>query len=741
MKTILSECVTLDVGSDKLLTVWLDSPNRSVNVFDADMLAGLESVVEHIASLPERYRAVVFRSRKPSGFFAGADVNAIAEISDKDTASAIVERGQRLMAHVASLPLPTIAAIHGVCMGGGLEFALSCRFRFASDEVSTLLALPEIKLGVIPGWGGTQRLPKLVGAQKALQIILKGAPLTAAKSKRCGLVDEIFSADIWEHSLAQKVERIAAGTYVRPRRRLAMMDRFLDGTALGRRILFRTARKKLAREAEQYPAVKQAIGAIESAFSAHRDGFAVERAAFVELLFSRTAKSLLGLFLQRDRAKRISTWTNVSSESKVEKFERVAIIGAGAMGAGIGALAAMRGCSVVFKEIDAPAADSGRVRVEALLQAQVDRQRLKEADRRAALKRIEFTSDWARLSECDLAIEAVLEVEEVKRDVFQSLDRYLPAHAVLTSNTSSLNVTRMAAATDRMGSVAGLHFFNPVDRMELVEVVRTEACEEHVVQRLLEFVRLLGKTPIVTSDKPGFLVNRVLFPYLGEAVRMVSEGHRPRQVDRELVRFGMPMGPLELIDQVGVDIASHVANSLAEVQPEATAAAQLLANMAGQGWLGKKSNRGFYEYRDGKRLGENSLVIAAHRPSHPSYEFVNDGLSDVQRRLVYPILNEAVHCLDEFVVSDAWVVNLGMVLGTGFAPMHGGPLRLIDSLGVRTVQHNLTGLTQLYGERFKPADGLQRLSRSKGRFFGDLVSESTKEEHSRQPDIEQLRLG
>jgi 3-hydroxyacyl-CoA dehydrogenase len=273
-----------------------------------------------------------------------------------------------------------------------------------------------------------------------------------------------------------------------------------------------------------------------------------------------------------------------------------------------------------------------------------------------------------------------------------------------------------------MGAVAGLHFFNPVDRMELVEVVRTEACEEDVIRRLLEFVRSLGKTPIVTSDKPGFLVNRVLFPYLGEAVRMVSEGHSAAQLDRELCRFGMPMGPLELIDQVGVDIASHVAKSLGDVQPDSIASANLLQDMAGHGWLGKKANRGFYEYRDGKRHGENSAIVSGRRPKHPAYEFIDDGLTDVQRRLVYPILNEAVHCLDELVVSDAWIVDLGMVLGTGFAPMRGGPLRMIDTLGIRTVQHNLTGLMQLYGERFKPADGIQRLSRSKALFFERSVS-------------------
>jgi 3-hydroxyacyl-CoA dehydrogenase/enoyl-CoA hydratase/3-hydroxybutyryl-CoA epimerase len=256
----------------------------------------------------------------------------------------------------------------------------------------------------------------------------------------------------------------------------------------------------------------------------------------------------------------------------------------------------------------------------------------------------------------------------------------------------------------------------------LVEVVRTEATSEHTLQLLLEFVKKLGKTPIVTSDKPGFLVNRILFPYLGEAVRMVSSGFSIAQIDSELRTFGMPMGPLELLDQVGIDIASHVARSLMDILPDTQLPADFLADMAGRGLLGKKSKLGFYDYRSGKQPTPNSDIV--HRPcsTTPYYEFLDDGLTNVQRRLVYALLNEAVHCLDEQVVAEPWMVDMGMVLGTGFAPMLGGPLRLIDSLGIATVRHNMSGLAQMYGERFKPADGIERLARNKSRFFGDVDS-------------------
>ncbi len=716
MTSMPNACVRLEATEDRVLTVWLNSPGRSVNVFDAEMIAGLEAAVEHVASLPERYRVVVFRSEKHGNFFAGADVNAIASLTSEADLRTILGRGQKLMRLLAQLPVPTIAALNGACLGGGLEFALACRYRLAADSPRTVLGLPEIKLGLIPGWGGTQRLPKLIGVQRALELILKGSSLPASKALRFGLVDALLPQDAWDSELNAAVMRITEGDTPRGKRKLTWLERFLNHTSLGRAIVFHLARKQVAAQSRNYPATLEAIAAVEQAVRYGGDGFAFERDAFTRLLFSSTARSLLGLFLQRDQAKRVATWVGNVDDKPEEAFTQVAVIGAGAMGAGIGTLAAIKGYEVVFKEINEPAVEAGRSRVAELLANEVSRHRLSETDRDVLQQRIGYTTDWDQLADCDLAIEAVLEIDQVKRDVFLKLDQRLPRHAALTSNTSSLSVTRMATATSRLGQVAGLHFFNPVDRMELVEVVRTEASDEPTIKRLLEFVKSLGKTPIVTSDKPGFLVNRVLFPYLGEAVRMVSEGYSIREIDRELRSFGMPMGPLELLDQVGIDIARHVAQSLAVVQPDAAVPDGLLSEMASTGWLGKKTKLGFYDYR-GKRSCPNGHFAPLHRPMPLNYSFIDDQLTPTQRRLVYAMLNEAVHCLDEQVVAEPWMVDLGMVLGTGFAPMHGGPLRLIDSLGLLTVQHNMLGLAQRHGTRFTPADGINRLTRSRGQFL------------------------
>lgn len=726
----VNKSVRLEPAANGLLTIWLDTPNRSVNVLNAEMLEGLESAVEHAESNQARYQAVVFRSRKSGCFFVGADVPSIAAIRSSHDARKIIQRGQDLMLRIEGLTIPTIAAIDGVCMGGGLELALACQYRVVSDSLKTKLGLPEIKLGLIPGWGGTQRLPRVVGLRQALTMILTGKALSAAKAKRAGLVSEILSAPDWQTELEQFIARVADGKPITTTRQRGLTDVLLDGNWLGHQLVLHLARRKVTSQLRHYPALGSAIQVIGKGCRSRGTAYAAECDAFVELLSTDTARSLLGLFVQRDRAKKWKTWTiQQPAEEDLLPIRKIAVIGAGAMGAGIGALAASKGFEVVFKEIHEGAAEAGRKRVGQILQKKVDRKQMRAIDMLAATSRIKYSTNWKDTADCDLAVEAVLEIEAVKREVFEMLDRSLRPDAIIASNTSSLCVTRMGAVTGRQASVAGLHFFNPVDRMELIEVVRTETTSERTLASLLKFVQAISKTPIVTSDKPGFLVNRVLFPYLGEAVRMVSEGYDIVSLDRQLKQFGMPMGPLELIDQVGVDIASHVAESLAVVQPDAEVPARLLSQMVELGWLGKKAKRGFYLYEKSGSPEANHLISQEASIPPLGLDFKRDGLTSAQRRLVYPMLNEAVHCLDELVVTEAWMVDLGMVLGTGFAPMTGGPLRLIDAIGPDTVIHNMRTLAATYGERFDAADGLARAVSRKEPFFSAAQLPLTWENH------------
>lgn len=755
MMTEINACVTLEQGDRGVQTVWLDSPQRSVNVFDLQMIDGLEQAISQIAALPKT-SLVVFRSRKIDCFFAGADVHAIAAMRNPQSVQAVIQRGQTLMQRLADLPLPTLAVIDGMCMGGGLEFAMACRYRVATDTSKTKLSLPEIRLGLIPGWGGTQRLPKLVGLQQALNMILKGSSVAAGKALRTGLVDRLLTSKHSESQLEQCIADILSGRFASSTGKTSWLVRLLTRNPLGRRVVLTMARRTVADQVRHYPALEQAIAAIGMAYQRGHDGFAFESEAFTKLLFTPTAQSLLGLFLQRDRAKKMDTWLSQAANPAMDEprtgdasivhgaskdaprpvaIQHLAVVGAGQMGAGIGALAAQQGLQVTFKEINEPTAQLGAQRVAQLLDKQQSRGQLSACDSQLARRRCQFTTRWEDLAECDAAIEAVLEVDSVKRDVFQHLDRCLPAHSLLVSNTSSLSVTRMAMATKRREKVAGLHFFHPVGRMELVEVVRTELTDEPTLTKLLELVRRLGKTPIVTSDKPGFLVNRVLFPYLGEAVRMVAEGYDIATIDRELKRFGMPMGPLELIDQVGIDIATHVANSLASVQADAEVPVTFLADMAQRKWLGKKTGIGFYDWSQGRRPNPKltSNITPTDTSGQFAEEFAEDGLTAISRRLVYPMLNEAVHCLDELVVTEPWMVDLGMVLGTGFAPMHGGPLRLIDAIGVPVVSRNMAALEQKYGQRFAPAHGLQTMAGRHQSFYQVGNSNPLNEESKHEP--------
>ncbi|MEM7475094.1 MAG: 3-hydroxyacyl-CoA dehydrogenase NAD-binding domain-containing protein [Planctomycetota bacterium] len=726
--------LTWEAGEDVAYTatIWLDTPERSVNVLNADMIDGLESAVAHIEESTNCSR-VLIRSRKTGCFFAGADVNAIADLKCRSEAEAIIERGQQLFQRIASLKQTTVAFLQGTCLGGGLELALACDHRIAVDIQSTKLGLPEIKLGLIPGWGGTQRLPEIIGLQNAAELILTGSPKSAVKSLHLGLVDLCVEEGEFELArLSEFLEQISRKRNPTP----SLKGWLLERTKLGRRILFGLARRQVGGRIQHYPALESALEVLKRGADLDWKAFDKEKEQFAKLLFTDTARSLLSLFLARDEARKASTWiSNESVNPKTLPVRSVLVVGAGAMGAGIGTLAATKGYQVVFKEVHEHAAEQGRQRVLETMNKMVRRRQINQTQMEFCLDQMTFVDDWEATTHCDLAIEAVLEVEAVKKEVFEMLDRCLPADSTLTSNTSSLCVTRIATATNRRRQVAGLHFFNPVDRMDLVEIVQTESTSPETIARTFQFVKSLGKTPIITSDKPGFLVNRVLFPYLDEAMRMVLEGHDIKEIDNQMRAFGMPMGPLELMDKIGLDIAFHVAESQAEIHVDADASVELLQHMVKQGWMGKKSGCGFYKYETASPAVNERIPVEAVAP-RLGIDFRDDSMTKTQKRLVYPILNEAVHCLDEQVVHQAWVVDLGLVLGTGFAPHHGGPLHLIDHIGVSTIYHNLCELSVHYGDRFRPADGITMAVRQGTQFFDDRLKNSNWEDEN-EPRIAQ----
>ena len=728
----------IDRLSDTQTVVWIDVQHKSMNVFNDEVLRELDFVISGLESQPAG--AVVFRSGKASGFFAGADVHQIAGLSERDEIVAVVCRGQKLFQRIADLPQRTIAAIHGPCLGGGLEFALACDQRIAVDARSTRLGLPETQLGIIPGWGGTQRLPQQIGVANALPLILKGTKLTAAAAWKVGLVDATCEESAWDE-LIQRV--LTDGLRPADQRSMSWKQQLLrtaTDSAVGRWLVTRTAERQTRRQGQHYPALSAAIRAVAAAHQPGGRGYVTERNEFVRLIHTRTCRSLLNLFLWREQARsgapaeasaqaRPSTehrWNQRLSPhrpervvetkplsgadgERVPRVRRIGVIGAGAMGSGIAQLAAGKGLSVVVKELSQDLADAGRERITASLDALVARRRLTSGDCQDMLGRIQMTDNYDDLAECDVVIEAVVEKMAVKRAVFASLDAVLRPDAIIASNTSALSVADMAAATLRPERVGGLHFFNPVHRMDLVEVIRAAQTDQRTVDTLMSVARVLGKTPVQVSDTPGFLVNRVLFPGMGEGVRLVMEGGDIRSIDRAARGFGLPMGPLQLIDHVGLDVAWHVATTLEDTLPESTSVIRFLGQMVGRGWLGKKSGIGFYHYTDGVRGEVNDLtpLIESSGVSRPTASpvgaFLDDGLNSIQRRLVYPMINEVGYSLQDQVVAEPWMADLGMILGTGFAPYTGGPLSLARHIGSETLLNNLHVLTVQLGERFKPS--------------------------------------
>jgi 3-hydroxyacyl-CoA dehydrogenase/enoyl-CoA hydratase/carnithine racemase len=691
---------TIVTDSQNVVTVSLCIANRPMNVLDWSVMNELEQVVTQLEQ-SKAARAVIFRSHKESGFLAGADVHGIAKISSPEEVRRLISFGQELFNRIHSLNATTIAVVHGPCLGGGLEWALACDYRLARNNSSTQLGLPEIKLGLIPGWGGTQRLPRLIGIRAALDMILKGKSVDARQAMRMGLVDKAIEPESWDQEVAVFIKTcLDRPKRPTPKRGEGFLKRWLT---------FAMARRQTRSQQLHYPAVVAAIDAIEASTNPKVDGFEVERENFVVLIATRTCRNLLDMFAAREAARNPNTWNRNSADVNLrEPIRKIGIVGAGIMGAGIAQWAATRGFHVAIKEIDGASVEAGRKRIYELVHSHAKRKSMGTAELADLLSRIHVSSDSAALDDSDLVIEAAVEKESVKAAIFRTLGTRTDKNAILTSNTSSLSIESMASVTDHPNRVAGLHFFNPVHRMELVEVVVAPQTDQETVARLVGVVRALGKTPVVAKDSPGIVVNRVLFPYLGEAVRMVSEGYGVHAIDSELRAFGMPMGPLELLDQVGVDIALHVANSLRDVLPEAQSVVGPLAALAEHDQVGKKSGRGFYRYVKGVRRGVSKLPpgvlqrgkLHRHDANHHNEQFRDDTLTPIQRRLVYPMLIEAVRCLELGIVEHPWAVDLAMVLGTGFAPHRGGPLHMIDEIGIDTFTCNLALLRSHYGGRF-----------------------------------------
>jgi 3-hydroxyacyl-CoA dehydrogenase/enoyl-CoA hydratase/3-hydroxybutyryl-CoA epimerase len=696
--------------ADGVAALVLDVPGRSVNVLGRQVFTDLEAALDRVEAEPS-FHLLLLRSGKPGSFVAGADLHELAAVRTAEEAAALSERGQRLFNKLAGLRLPTVAVISGPCLGGGLELALACDYRVAVDQPKTQLGLPEIELGLLPAWGGTQRLPRVVGLERALYMILGARRVRPREALRWGLVDGLAeeSGDEPPDFLAAPAKQPRPGLPLR-----GWWQRILESNRLGRYLLFRGTERVLKRRLpDDMPAPWEALQAVRVGLEQGMEaGLACEREAVGRLATSSACRNLVTLYFHREEARKLPQGEGDSTAP----IRRVGVVGAGTMGAGIAQLAALHGCQVVIQEINETALAEGILRVLALFNRAVERGVLPAAELPARLGAVHGTTSWKGFDDLDLVVEAIVEDLPAKRDLFRDLEKHTAPACILATNTSSLCVQQMQEGLKHPGRVAGLHFFNPVHKMPLVEVVRSPQTRARAAEGLLRWAVGLGKTPVLVQDGPGFLVNRVLMPYLNEATFLAAAGMRFELIDRALRRFGMPVGPLELLDQVGLDVAADIARAVGPAFAGRLEPNPAFERMAKNGWLGRKAGRGFYVYRRGRSRGTNRAAQAllqalpgASRLGEPAGP--GELMAEARRRLVLPMVNEAAACLGEHVAPSADVIDLAMVLGTGWAPHRGGPLTYGREVGFAAVVQSLEELARCHGPRFEPCAELRQLSR------------------------------
>ncbi|MBI4617857.1 MAG: enoyl-CoA hydratase/isomerase family protein [Planctomycetes bacterium] len=719
----MMESIRFEVDECGIARVTIDQPGEKVNKFDEDLVRALGAVVADLRekAVSGAIRAVLFRSSKPGVFIAGADIRMIEKVVDPALAAQGCREGQRVFQLLEDLPVPTVAAIDGACLGGGYEFALACRYRIASDAPHTKIGLPEVKLGLFPAWGGTQRLPRAAGLRNALDVILAGKMVDGKRAEKMGLVHACAPAALVEDVALDYARRALTSSPppVRGRRRLS--DLFLEMNPLGRRFVCLLAARGVRTATRGfYPAPLAALGCVRAGVEEGPEaGYAMEAKRDAELAVGPVCKNLIGIFFLQEKAKKATGAVDVPVEPA--PVRRIGVLGAGVMGAGIAQLAADRGVQVRLRDVDTGRVAAGLSAAAGLFRKEVEKRRLSRHQAENGMALLSGTTDLTGFRHADLVIEAVVEDLEVKRQVFREIEGRAGGQTILASNTSSISIAEMARSLERPEHFVGMHFFNPVHRMPLVEVIRGPRTSAATVATTVAFAKALGKTPIVVADGPGFLVNRILMHYMNEASHLFAQGVPFEIVDRIIEEFGMPMGPFALLDEVGLDVAAKAARVMAGAYGNRILFSTVLDRAVETGRLGKKAGRGFYRKR-----GEPDPAALKEFAGLRRAEPVEVEPSEIVDRLVLSMANEASRCLGEGIVADAETVDLGMIFGTGFPPFRGGLLRYADSLGLPAVVKRLERLAEKLGPRFRP-DPLLTAKAVDGTTFREPLSAARQE--------------
>ncbi len=705
----MSKTVTFEKRGE-IAILRIDAPDEPVNTlnprFSDDFAGGLAQ-----AEGDEGVRAVVVISAKKDNFIAGADIKLLEQLDNAAAGEKASKNGQTAMGLIASFKKPVVAAIHGSCLGGGLELALACHARVASDHPKTKLGLPEVQLGLLPGAGGTQRLPRLIGLQAALDMILTGKQVPAKKAKKLGLVDEVVPAPLLEKAAIELASTLAsrpsskaetpldrvAGAFRHLFSKGDFQELVLEDNPVGRKVLFDQARKQLLKKTKgNYPAPEKALEAMRIGASNEQKGYEAEARFFGELVVSHEAKQLISIFRAQTALKKDNGVDDASVAPRA--VERVGMMGAGLMGAGIAYVtAANAGIPVRLKDRDRESVGAGLAYVRDIVDGRVKRRRMSKRERDELMSSVLPTTDYTGLQSAQVVIEAVFEDLQLKQQILREVEAAGPDDVIFASNTSTIPITRIAEASKHPETVIGMHYFSPVHKMPLLEIIKTDQTADWVTATCVELGKKQGKTVIVVRDGVGFYTSRILGPYMNEAFHVLAEGVRIDKIDRALVDFGFPVGPVKLLDEVGIDVAQKASGVVLEAYGHRLETAGGMDALIADERLGRKSGKGFYLYGDKKGVDESvyQLLELDPRSSLPAEE--------IARRCTLMMVNEAAHCFGEGILRSARDGDIGAIFGLGFPPFRGGPFRYADTVGIGALVESLRGLQTQLGKRFAPA--------------------------------------
>ncbi len=701
---------------DDLALLWIDVPGESTNpvspAFVDEMNGHLTSVEED-----EQIRGAVFISRKKSAFIAGADLRVLEELQEPQAGARMATAGQLLLERIDKSTKPFVAAIHGACLGGGLELALACHARIITTSKVTRLGLPEVQVGVIPGAGGTQRLPRLIGLEAALDLILTGRQVDAQKAKRLGLASDAVTPSILLQAAKGALRELlvhGAKKKTRRARNWSELGRYaLTSNPISRKVIFDQAQQRVVRKTRgNYPAPLRAIEVMQTGLTrGWQAGLAAEAQAFGELAVTPQAKELIALFF----ATRDVT-PKVDAAEHPEPTQKVGVLGAGLMGAGIAHVTAARaGIPVRLKDVNLNSVGMGIGHIRGAIAERVTRKRLTQVEAERIMARVSASASYRHWGDVDLVIEAVYEDLNLKQEILQAVESHTSDTTIFASNTSAIPIADIAARAKRPAQVIGMHYFSPVEKMPLLELVTHQGTAPWVTRKCIDLGKKQGKTVIVVKDGPGFYTTRVLASYINEAIQMVATGYRVEDIDGALTHFGFPLGPLKLLDEVGTDVGAKVVKKMHQSFPERFPMPSALEKLVAQKRLGRRGLLGFYVYDEQKESGKRvdpSVYEAFEVTGHP--EAPADELAE---RCALAMVNEAVKSLEDGICSEPKVGDVGAVMGLGFPPFRGGPFRHVDAVGADYVVTRLETFDQRFGHRFRPAELLVRMAREGKKFY------------------------